>query len=74
MGQRFGGFLDLREKLSACLTESPGYEFETASPHLQGEACFGLFLTHTSLMWEAPALGLLFFYVDQIAMLFLEEW
>jgi hypothetical protein len=25
-------------------------------------------------MWEAPALGLLFFYVDQIAMLFLEEW
>ena len=72
MGQRFGGFLDLREKLSACLTESPGYEFETASPHLQGEGLFRFipypYLTHVGAFGTGSAL----FYVDQIAMLFLE--
>jgi hypothetical protein len=42
----------------SCLTESPGRGFEAASPHLWGEACLGLSLSQTLLMWESVALGL----------------
>jgi hypothetical protein len=42
----------------SCLTELPGRGIEAVSPHW-GEACVGLSLLSTPLMWDPLALALL---------------